>query len=247
LNGSLSVDMVIKVYKDEDFKQQLSTPIRLPVGTKIFVELSVDKVRLNSGGAAKIIVEKCVAFPYLNDPNPNNKLVIIQDKLAVEDSTIMYRSPALNKVRFKLQTFKITNNKEVYLSCSGSVCPLSDNSTLCNDSAANDQHLPGASKAAGPSAAPSSGGSISVVSDGYDVPDPMLKKKPVFDKDDFPELGSDDEVRIGANGKCYKISDDGRMIRISLYCKRKQSSFATTTDDPIRNQCLNQSCDLDKF
>ena len=91
--------------------------------------------------------------------------------------------------------------------------------------------MPDASVAADPTAPLFSGGSIRVVSDGYEVLDPKLKKKPVYDHMDLPGIGPDDEVRIGEDGKCYTILSDGR---IRLY--RKPSSFATKAI----NECLNQ-------
>ena len=91
--------------------------------------------------------------------------------------------------------------------------------------------MPGASVAAGFNDPLFSVGSVGVVSDGYEVLDPKLKKKPVYDHTDLPGLGPDDIVRIGEDGKCYTILSDGR---IRLY--RKPSSFATKAT----NECLNQ-------
>ena len=242
VNGNLKLDMVIKVYKDPDFTDELSAPVRLPVGTPLFVELSVDKNKLNGGGRAKILVENCVALAYLGDQNPN-KPVIIKDKLPFDDSAdaLILQSPAYHKVQFKIQSFKITNHKEVYLSCAGYVCPLSDNSLRCNDSAANKQHKPNASLKTDPTASSSSGGSMNVVSEGYEMDAPDLKKKPVYDNEDLPGLGPNDVVKIGEDGKCYKVLPDGRIFFYRNPKLTTTSSFATKAENPILNRCLNQS------
>jgi hypothetical protein len=238
VNGSLKLDTVIKVYKDADFNQELGTPVKLPITTPLHVELSVDKTKLNGGGPAKIIVENCVAFPYLGYQSPNRP-VIINDKLPFEDSTIIFRSPAYHKVQFKIQSFKIKDHKEVYLSCAIYVCPLSDNSPRCNDPAAKAQHMQNATLKADPTAPPSSGSSINVISPGYEVLVPELKNKPVYDHEDLPGLGPDDVVKIGkTDSKCYKVLPDDRIY---FYRNPNLSSFATKTEDPILKQCLNQS------
>ena len=121
-------DMVIKVYKDQNFNQELSTPVRLPIGTPLYVELSVVKHKLSGGMRAKILVENCVALPFRGASDPNNKHLLIKDQAAFDDSTGILQSPAFHKVQFRMEIFKIPQNNELYLSCDGYVCPYSDNS-----------------------------------------------------------------------------------------------------------------------
>ena len=249
VNESLNINMVIKVFKDSDFNQELTPPVRLPVGTPLYVELSVDKDKLNAGARAKIIVENCVAIPFPGATNPNDKITIIDNQRQVDDSTSILRSPAFHKVQFMMETFKIGNNKNLYLSCGAYVCPLSDSSSRCNNPAANAQHKPGASASSSddlynyPTAsaqhksgaiASLSGGLISVVSGGYEVLAQKLKRKPIYYSEDLPGLGPDDEVRFGEDdNKCYVKLSNG-VIR--LYHRPRQSSFAKTAENP----CLNQ-------
>ena len=234
VNGSVNLDMVIKVFKDPDFTQQLSSQDKLLVGTPLYVELSVDKDKLSAGALSKIIVENCVALPSLNVSEQNIKHVIIKDQKIADDSTDILRSPAFHKVQFRMETFKIPDKKQLYLSCAGYVCPLSGIAGRCNNPAADAQHIQIAIKVADPTAPSSSGSSISVESDGYEVPAPKLKRKPIFYQEDLPGLGPDDEVRIGEeDNKCYTKLSNG-FIR--LYHKPKQSSFGTKDENP----CLNQ-------
>ena len=245
VNGSVNIDPLIKVYKDPDFTQQLSTQMKLPVGTPLYVELSVDKDKLSAGGRAKLIVENCFALPSPFATN-QNKNQIIKNQNASDERTIIFKSPTLHKVQFKMETFKIMEEKYLYLSCACSVCLISEISARCNNPAANAQHKPGASKAADPTTPSSSGGSSRVVgslSYGYEILSPKLKKKTIYDSDDLPGLGPDDQVKIeedqdGKPGKCYTIKPDGS---IRLYhnpnLKPKQSPFGTKAENP----CLNQA------
>jgi hypothetical protein len=239
-NGNVSIDMVIKVYKDPDFSQELITPVRLPVGTPLFVELSVDKNKLSAG--AKILVENCVAIPFLNS---NTKEVIINDQKAVDKGSDIFKSPALHKVQFTMETFKITDNKELYLSCSGYLCPSGDKSQRCDNPAANAQHKPGASRTVNPTA-PSTSGSISIVSTNYGVNSPNFKRKPIYDSDDLDGLGPNDQVRIGDGGddegKCFilRVTDGSIRLYHNPNLKPKQSQFTTKAEDPILNKCKTQ-------
>ena len=250
VNGSLSLDIIIKVYNDPNFILELTPSVRLLVGTPLYVELSADKDKLNAGGRAKIIVEDCVALPSLRAPNPNDKhMIIIKDQRVVDDSTYILRSPAFHKVQFRMETFKIYNSIELNLNCSVHVCPLSDSSFRCNNPAADAQHMQGASASSSDdqykntatntqhkqgAIASSSGGSISVVSYGYEVLTPKLKRQPIYDFEDLPGLGPDDEVRIGQDdNKCYIKLFDGC---IRLYHKPRQSTFALKAENP----CLSQ-------
>ena len=237
-------DMVIKTYKDPDFTQLLSTPVNLSIGTPLYVELSVDKDKLSAGAHSKIIVENCFMLP---SSNAANQIQIIKNQRALDEATDIFQSPALHKVQFMMETFKILYEKNLYLRCDCYVCPISDISARCNNPAANDQHKPGASKTADPTAPSSSGSSISVVSDGFGMLEPKLKKKPIYDSDDLPGLGPNDIVKIeeeqdGKPGKCYRIKPNGS---IRLYhnpnLKPPQSPFGTKSEDPILNRCLNQS------
>ena len=246
----LNNDMVIRVFKDPDFNQELATPVRLPVGTPLYVQLSVDKDKLNAGARSKIIVENCAVIPYPGAPNPNdNHRMFIKDQKEFDYTTKILQSPAFHKVQFRMEIFKIVGHKDLYLSCTAYVCPLSDSSSRCNNSAAIAQHMPGASASSSndrynyPTAnaqhksgafASSSGGSISVVSDGYEVHAPNLKRRPKYYFEDLPGLGPADEVRIGEeDNKCYHILSNGD---IRLYHRPRQSSFATKAENP----CLNQ-------
>ena len=209
--SGLNIDMVIKVFMDPDFSKELTPPVRVPVGTLLFVELSVDKDKLNAGARVKIIVENCVAIPFPGATNSNVKHTLIKDQLPYDDVIDIFRSPALHKVQFRMETFKIAGYKDLYLSCGAYVCPLSDSSSRCNNPAANAQHMPGASASSSddrynyPTAnmqhkpraiASSSGGSLSEVSDGYEVLAPKLKEYPVYNSEDLPGLGPDDKVHI---------------------------------------------------
>ena len=240
-----NIDMVIKVFKDSKFTEELTTPVRLPIGTPLYVELSVDKDKLNAGARAKIIVENCVALPSLGATS--NKHPIIKDQLSVDDSTNILRSPAFHKVQFQMETFKIIDSRNIYLSCTAYVCPHSDISSRCNNPAANAQHKPGASALSSddrnnnlaanaqhkPGAIASSyDSSTSVVSDGYELLLPKLNRSPIYYSEDLPGLGPDDEVRIGQDdNKCYHILSNGS---IRLYHNPRQSS--TKAENP----CLNQ-------
>ena len=62
VNDILMLDMVIKVFKNPELTEELSTPVKLPVGTSIYVQLSGEKDKLSGG---TIIVEDGVAKPYI--------------------------------------------------------------------------------------------------------------------------------------------------------------------------------------
>jgi hypothetical protein len=246
VNGSVNLDMIIKVYKDPNFTQEHTSDSEpVEVGTPFYVELSIDKDKLNAGSPvtnSKLLVEYCVAIPFANASDSDDKAVIIKDKISVDDSTDILRSPAFNKARFRLENFKILNYKAVYLRCTGYVCPLSDNKKRCIDKAALYQHLTNATKVSY-STATSTSGQISVEFGGYEVPEPDLKKKPIYDDDELPGLGPKDIVKIGVDkpgkpGKCYLIKPDGS---IRLYhnpnLKPTQSPISTKAENP----CLNQA------
>ena len=55
-------EMIIKSLTDRGFTQELSTPVLLPLGTPIYMELSTDRENLNVSASSKIIVEDCVAI-----------------------------------------------------------------------------------------------------------------------------------------------------------------------------------------
>lgn len=233
--------MVIKVFKDPDYLVERETPVKLPVGTPIYVKLSVDKQKLQTNGKARIIVEECVGIPYLGSNNPNNKHIIIKKQSAEDPGTDIFKSPVLHEVRFKMETFKITNNKELYLSCAAYVCPESDKSARCNNPAANAQHTAGASRfiasiAADPNAPPTSG-AFDVVSPGYEIELPRLKRQPIYNDEDLPGLGPDDEVRIGADdNKCYLKRANGIT---SLY-HRPKNPTNTQLSGKADEKCPNQ-------
>ena len=244
VNESLNIDMVIKVFKDLNFTQELFTPVQVPIGTPLYVQLSVDKDKLNAGARTKIILENCVAIPF---PGATIMHTIIKDQKEADSSIL--RSPALHKVQFKMETFKLPGHKYLYLSCGAYVCPFSDNSSRCNNPSANAQHMPGHSASSfdkrynyptpnmqhkSGAIASSSGGSINVVSDGYEILAPKLKRKPIYYSEDLPGLGPDDEVRIGQDdNKCYVKLANGD---IRLYHRPRQSSFGTKAENP----CLSQ-------
>lgn len=229
MNGTLNIDMVIKVYSDPELQKEFPTPVKIGVGKPIYVKLLVDKEKLQEGGHAKIIVEECFAIQFLGgDPN-KPKHTIIKEQRAIDESTDILPSPKFNEVHFRMEMFTMIGNyPKLHLSCAVYVCAAADKSDRCNNAAANGQHKPGATpfavRAADPNA-PTTSGSIGVVSPGYNVTEPKLKNKPKFDEEDFDKgvLGPDDIVQIGAvDDICYLRRKNGM---ISRFRNRKQTSF----------------------
>ena len=120
----------------------MQTPLKLPVGTPIFVELSVNKKILHYGNnKAKIIVESCVIYPF--NSTLNTRYSLINARLAVDEGTMILRSPQLNLVRFKTHMVMIgIDDHEISLTCNTYLCPSSDKSAICTDRAAMAQHTP---------------------------------------------------------------------------------------------------------
>ena len=108
----------------------MQTPIKLSVGTPFYVELSVNKMMLHDGdNKAKIIVESCVVYPFNSTSNPRYSL--IHERIAVDDGTLILRSPQLNLVRFKTHMVNIgLEDHELYLNCNTNLCPSSDKSSV---------------------------------------------------------------------------------------------------------------------
>ena len=139
--------MSIKVFKDPNYQTELQTPVRLSIGTLVYIELWVNQSKLQDcDEGAKIILSSCVAFPYLNSDSSLNPIVI-NERTAVDDISQMLSSRQLNTVRFKMQTFKIgINFREVYLRCYAFLCPSNDKSATCNDDRAKAQHITNATR-----------------------------------------------------------------------------------------------------
>ena len=237
LNGSLNLDMVIKVFENPDFKEELKTPVTMPIGTPIFVQLSVDKDKLHGGGRAMIIVEDCVAKPYLNASLTHT---VIAKQIAVDGGTGILKSPSLHEVRFKMETFKIPSHKELYLSCLAYLCRKSDTSSRCTNNAAAAQHMLNATRSLSREEGPTSqsfGGSIGVQSPGYEILMPSLKSSPVYFHGQLPGLGDLDMVRIGEDNKCYHIRVGGP---ISLYHAPKKSLMKWKPKGNAGKECLKQ-------
>jgi hypothetical protein len=221
----LKLDMSIKVFKDSYYQTELETPVDLPVGTPIYIELSVNKSKLQGGDVkAKIIVTKCVSYPF-NNSDSGLHHTVINERIVVDDGSQIFRTSKLNILRFKMQTFKIgINFREVYLSCGAYICPSSDKSDTCNDKIANAQHLETATRklaaatAKGANASQQTKSAINVVSDHFGVVLPKFTAGQLT-QEDVPELGEEDYLRTGRDNKLlyhFKASSNGNYI-VSLY------------------------------
>ena len=220
--GGLKLDISIKMFKDSDFQTQLETPVDLPVGTVIYIQLSVDKLKLQGGDEkAKIIVTKCVSYPF-NHSDSSLHHTVIDDRIVVNDGSLIIRSPKLNIVRFKMQTFKIgINYREVYLSCGVYVCPSSDKSDTCTDKTANAQHIVAATRQQ--AAVTAKGGSqqtkslLNVVSDNFGVVLPKFSAGQLT-QEDVPEIGEEDYLRTGRDNKLlYHFKSSNGNYIVGLY------------------------------
>lgn len=206
-DDGLKIDMTIKVFKDPLFQSPLRTPVSLPVGTPIYIELSVDKQKLQGGdNKAKIIVTKCVTYPF-NHSNAALHHSVIDERIAVDKGTQIFQSPKLNVVRFKMQTFKIgIMFREVYLSCGAYVCPSSDNTSTCVDARAKIQHNSYATRQLAEFSAsdstPKPKSLMSVVSENFGVVLPKFQPGQLT-QEDVPEIGEEDYIRIGSQDKLF--------------------------------------------
>lgn len=202
---TLKLDMTIKVFKDSDYQVQLATPVRLPVGTPIFIELSVDKSKLQGGDKkAKIIVTKCVTYPY-NDSIPDLHHTVINDRVVQDKSAMIFKSPYLNNVRFKMQTMKIgINFREVYLSCAAFVCPSGDGSNTCTAPRAMAQHTAAATrhhvKTVNKSSSQTIKSPMQVTSENLGIELPEFRPGQLTSAD-VPELDDEDYIRISNDDK----------------------------------------------
>lgn len=206
VNGTLKLDMTIKVFNGSDYTTPLKTPVDLPVGKAIYIELSVDKSKLQGGDKmAKIIVTKCLTYPFDNSDQELH-YTLIDDRIAKDKGTRIAESKELNTVRFKMQTIKIgIQFREVYLSCAAFVCPSVDNSSVCVDRRAKAQHTSDATRdleenfaAFGTSQETSS--KMSVVSQNFGVVLPKFLPGTLTSAD-VPDLEEDDYIRISDDGE----------------------------------------------
>ena len=237
LNDTL--DMVIKVFKNSELTEELSTPVKLPIGTSLYVQLSVKKDKLSGG---TIIVEDCVAKPYIDAVITHT---LITKQKAVSGDTDIFKSPLLNEVRFKMETFKITGHKELYLSCFAYLCTASDTSQRCINEAALAQHTQNAARSLSRSKGRSSngkskGGSIGVLSPGYEILKPQYKSSPIYTQKQLRGLGEDDEVRIGEDNKCYHIHESGLISLYHAPKNTRSSGKGKTENGKAGEECLNQ-------
>lgn len=211
--GSIN-EMDIKVFEDSMFTVKLDTPVRLPVGTPIFVQLSVDKSKLHGNERSKIIVEECFGIPFLG--SSVIKYTVTRNQIAVEDGTNIMQSPFLHEVRFQMGIFMFLGNyDDVYLSCSAYVCPASDNSTRCNSRYANMQHMQNAGRVAEIDADELT--AQPVIESPGTMPhnvilQPKLKRQPDYYPEELSGLFTDEHI-----GESFSIYNRKDSINLSKY------------------------------
>lgn len=140
---NLELKLSLKFFRDRYFQNEVHAPLKLPIGTPIFVELSVNKVLLQYGDPkAKIIVNSCVVYPVTRNETTNLHHTIINNRVVVDKGSLLFQSPELNVIQFRTQIVKVgTDNHDVSLRCDVIVCPSSDNSATCTDRRAKAQHM----------------------------------------------------------------------------------------------------------
>lgn len=75
---SSSPYMMIRVFVDYLVESEM--PVNLPVGSPIYVKLSIENNKLLDGGKFKIFAEECVGIPSLESSNQIDKHFIIKNQ-----------------------------------------------------------------------------------------------------------------------------------------------------------------------
>ena len=144
-----------------------------------------------------------------------------------------------------METFKITGHKELYFSCFAYLCTASDTSQRCINEAALAQHTQNAARSLARSRGRSSntklkGGSIGVLSPGYEILKPQYKSSPIYLHGQLPGLGDLEMVRIGEDNKCYHIRESGLTSLYHAPKNTRSSGQGNTENGKAGEECLNQ-------
>ena len=172
---------------------------------------------------AKIIVESCVIFPF--NSTSNTRYSLINERIAVDEGTLILRSPKLNFVRFKTHMVMIgINDHEMYLNCNTYLCPSSDKSATCTDRRAMAQHTSYATRLQEESKEDSletdtSNKLIAItgISEHINVNLPKFLPEQLSN-DEVPNIGKDDYIRIGlVDNLLYHFNLKNNTYVVELY------------------------------